>query len=39
MVTYVHVTVAPLNLELCDSDSMSMLWQHKILVNQWMEYR
>jgi len=26
------------NVELCNSVSISMLWQHKISVNQWMEY-
>jgi hypothetical protein len=30
MVTYVHVTVALLNVELCNSVSISMLWRHKI---------
>ena len=26
------------NVELCNSVSISMLWQHKISVNKWMEY-
>jgi len=39
MVTYVHVTVAALNVELCNSVSIRMAWQHKISVNRWMEYR
>jgi len=38
MVTYVHVTVGLLNVELCNSVSISMIWQHKISVNRWMEY-
>jgi len=38
MLTYVHVTVAVLNVELCNSVSISMIWQHKISVNHWMEY-
>jgi len=27
------------NVELCNSVSISMLWQHKISRNQWVEYR
>ena len=38
MLTNVHVTVVVLNVELCNSVSISMIWQHKISVNQWMEY-
>jgi len=33
-VTYVQVTVGLLNVELCNSVSSSMIWQHKISVNQ-----
>jgi len=38
MVTYVHVTVALLNVDLCNSISIIMIWQHKISINGWMEY-
>jgi len=39
IVTYVQVTVGLLNVEFCNSVSISILWQHKMSINQWMEYR
>jgi len=38
MVTYVHFTVGLLNVVMCNSVSISMIWQHKISLNQRMEY-
>jgi hypothetical protein len=34
MVTYAHVTFAVLNVEMCNSVSINVMWQHKIAVNQ-----
>jgi hypothetical protein len=37
-VTYVHVTVAVMSVELCNSVSISMIWQQTISVKQGAEY-
>jgi len=38
MVTYVQFTVAVLYVELCNSASIRMIWQHKMSMKHWMEY-